>query len=199
MICSEQVQSRVDKYATISYRTNRYSVPDHLVGEFVEVSVHSRELQIYFQNQRVATHERSYEKHSWNIDIEHYLATFKKKPGALAGSQALADNHYLGALYRNFFQDEPRGFIELLFYCREQKVSEEKLEESLRRLLGTSPDGVSVEKLRALVGNTPTVKPIRESEDNISMKAKEQLAGITRLMHQTHNNEYYSSTNHGIQ
>jgi len=50
MICSEQVQSRVDKYATISYRTNRYSVPHHLVGEFVEVSVYSRELQIYFEN-----------------------------------------------------------------------------------------------------------------------------------------------------
>ena len=199
MICSDQVQSRVDKYATISYRTNRYSVPDHLVGEFVEVSVHSRELQIYFENRRVATHVRSYEKHSWNIDIEHYLATFKKKPGALAGSQALADNHYLGALYRNFFRDEPREFIELLSYCREQKVSEEKLEESLRRLLGTSPDGVSVEKLRALVGNTPTVTPSRESEDKISMKAKEQLADITRLMHQTNYNGHHQPTNHHIQ
>lgn len=176
MIRSEQAQCRVDKYATISYRTNRYSVPDHPVGEFVEVSVHSRELQIYFQNQRVATHVRSYEKHSRNIDIEHYPATFKKKPGALPDSQALANNHYLGALYRNFFRDEPREFIELLSYCRKQKVSEEKPEESLRRLPGTSPDGVSVEKLRALVGNTPTVKPIRESEDKISMKAKEQLA-----------------------
>ena len=199
MICSEQVQSRVDKYATISYRTNRYSVPDHLVGEFVEVSVHSRELQIYFQNQRVATHERSCEKHRRNIDIEHYLATFKKKPGALAGSQALADNHYLGALYRNYFRDEPREFIELLSYCREQKVSEEKLEESLRRLLGTSPDGISVEKLRALVGNTPTVTPSRESEDKISMKAKEQLADITRLMHQTNYNGHHQPTNHHIQ
>lgn len=40
LVCSEQVQLRVDKYATISYRTNRYSVPDHLVEEFVDVSVH---------------------------------------------------------------------------------------------------------------------------------------------------------------
>lgn len=199
MICSEQEQCRVDKYATISYRTNRYSVPDHLVGEFVEVSVHSRKLEIYFQNKRIATHVRSYEKHSWNIDIEHYLATFKKKPGALAGSQALADNHYLGALYRNFFQDEPREFIELLDYCRRERVSEEKLEESLRRLLGTSPDGVSVEKLRALVGNTSSINPLRASEDNISMKAKEQLAGITRLMHQTNYNGYRQSTNNNLQ
>ena len=133
LICSEQVQLRVDKYATICYRTNRYSVPDHLVGEFVDVSVHSRELQIYLENKRVAIHVRSYEKHSWNIDIEHYLATFKKKPGALAGSQALADNHYLEGLYMNYFQDEPREFIDLLTYCREQKVSRE---ESWRNPLG---------------------------------------------------------------
>jgi len=73
-------------------------------------------------------------------------------------------------------------------------VSEEKLEESLRRLLGTSPDGVSVEKLRALVGNTPTVTPSRESEDKISMKAKEQLADITRLMHQTNYNGHHQPT-----
>ena len=46
LVCSEQVQLRVDKYATISYRTNRYSVPDHLVGEFVDVSVRSRAVQV---------------------------------------------------------------------------------------------------------------------------------------------------------
>lgn len=34
--CCEVVQSRVDKYATISYRSNRYSVPDNLVGHFVD-------------------------------------------------------------------------------------------------------------------------------------------------------------------
>ena len=142
---------------------------------------------------------RSYEKHSRNIDIEHYLATFKKKQGALAGSQALADSHYLKGLYRNFFRDEPREFIELLAYCQEQKVSEEKPEESLQRLLGTSPDGVSVEKLRTLVEKIPMVTPIKESADTISMKAKEQLAGITRLMHQTNYNGYRQSTNNNLQ
>ena len=191
LICSEQVQLRVDKYATISYRTNRYSVPDHLVGEFVDVSVRSRELQIYVQNKRVAIHERSYGKHSWNVDIEHYLATFKKKPGALAGSLVLAGNHYLKRLYMDFFYDEPREFIELLAYCREQVVSQEKLDESLGRLLKTSGERVSVEKLRALLGNVSLASPIRKPGDKISIKAKEQLAGITGLMQKMNNNGYY--------
>jgi hypothetical protein len=39
LICSEQEQLRADKYATVSFGTNRYSVPDHLVGHFVEVKI----------------------------------------------------------------------------------------------------------------------------------------------------------------
>src|SRR5690554_4827895 len=135
LVCSEQVQLRVDKYATVSYRTNRYSVPDHLVGEFVDVSVRSRQLHIHAGDKRVAVHERSYQKHSWNIQIEHYLSTFRKKPGALAGSQALAGSRYLKGLYGEYFRGEARGFIELLAYCREHAVSGERLEESVKRLL----------------------------------------------------------------
>lgn len=134
-VCAEQIQLRVDKYATVSFRTNRYSVPDHLVGEFVDVSVLSNELRVYYQNKRVALHKRSFEKHHCIIEIEHYLSTFKRKPGALAGSVALASSTYLKNLYRQYFNGEARNFIDLLFYCRENKVSEEKLEETLRRLL----------------------------------------------------------------
>jgi transposase len=199
LVCSEQVQLRVDKYATISYRTNRYSVPDHLVGEFVDVSVRSRELQVYVQNKRVAVHVRSYEKHSWNVEIEHYLSTFKKKPGALAGSLALAGSHYLKGLYMDYFQSEPREFIDLLTYCRGQMVSRERLEESLKRLLDTGCQGISVEKLRALLGNKPRVNPTWEPEDTISIKAKEQLAGIAGLMQKTNYNGHYQQANNSIQ
>lgn len=198
MICSEQIQLRADKYATVSHQGNRYSVPDHLVGLFVDVSIRSREVYIFFENKRVAIHSRSYKLHDWVIDIEHYLGTFKKKPGALAGSKALADNNYLRDLYLNFFQDEPREFIELLSYCREQMVSEEKLEESVKRLLGTCGDNVTVERLLALIGNKHPVTPITETTDNIAIKAKEQLTWITQLMHQTNNNGQYKSANSRI-
>lgn len=41
------------------------------------------------QGIREVVHGRSYEKYSWNVDIKHYLTTFKRKPSVLAGSQAL--------------------------------------------------------------------------------------------------------------
>ena len=73
MICSEQIQLRADKYATVSYQGNRYSVPDNLVGLFVDVSVRSRQMHIYSQNKRVAIHHRSYKSHDWVIDIVELL------------------------------------------------------------------------------------------------------------------------------
>jgi transposase len=182
LICSDQVQLRADKYATISYRTNRYSVPDHLVGEFVEANIQSEELHIHHQNKRVATHKKSYGKHQWVVDIEHYLSTFKKKPGALAGSLALASNVYLQNLYVEYFLDEPREFIDLLSYCREHKISKEKLEESVRRLLDVGYGTLTVEKLRALLGNKQE-ETRKNVEDKISLMAKQQLSLITELMH----------------
>lgn len=183
-VCADQVQLRVDKYATISYRTTRYSVPDHLVGQFVDVNVLSGGLEVYCQNNRVATHRRSFEKHRWVVDIEHYLSTFKQKPGALPGSLALASNVYLKGLYQQYFYDQPRSFIDLLAYCRSSKVDGEKLEESVKRLLACGNGKLTVEKLMAMLGNREN--PVRQAgEDSICTMAKQQLSELTGLMHQT--------------
>jgi transposase len=181
LVCCDQVQLRVDKYATISYGTNRYSVPDHLVGEFVEASIQSGQVDIYHRNKRVATHKRCYLKHEFVVEIEHYLATFKKKPGALPGSLALASNTYLKELYTNHFHGEPRAFIDLLSYCRQQSVSEEKLDETMCRLLDVKYGHPTVEKLRVLLGNQASSHHIK-SDDQICVKAKQQLLDITQLM-----------------
>jgi len=182
-VCAEQIQLRVDKYATISYRTNRYSVPDHLVGQFVDVNILSGGLEVYFQNNRVATHKRSFEKHRWVVDIEHYLSTFKQKPGALPGSLALVSNVYLKGLYLQHFYGETRNFIDLLAYCRSSKMGGEKLEESVKRLLATGNGKLTAEKLRAMLGNREN--PGRQTaEDAICTMAKQQLSELTGLMHQ---------------
>lgn len=47
LACSDYEQLRVDKYATISYRTNRYSVSDKLVGKFVDVKVYSSKIEVF--------------------------------------------------------------------------------------------------------------------------------------------------------
>jgi transposase len=181
LTCSEQIQLRVDKYATISYRTNRYSVPDNLVGKFLEVHLLSHEIHVYSENKRVATHLRNYSKHQWIVSIEHYLETFKQKPGALPGSLVLASNIYLKQLYLDYFQHETRSFIELLDYCRKYRISGEKLEKSVFRLISSGSGGITVEKLKALLGNTESYHTIEE-DSSITQISKTQLQEIAALM-----------------
>jgi len=181
MACSERLQLRVDKYSTISYKTNRYSVPDSLVGQFIDAKIFSKQMQFYHNNQLIATHNRCYKIHQWIIAIEHYLDTFKQKPGALKGSVALASSQYLKELYVTYFQNEAREFIDLLDYCIKNKVTDEKLEESVKRLLGTGIIQITTQKIKALLGNKQTLSKPTTCNQTTEM-AKNQLLQLTALM-----------------
>ena len=181
LACAEQMQLRVDKYSTISYRTNRYSVPDHLVGKFVEVKITSGQIRVYEQGEMVASHGRSYKAHQWIFAIEHYLRTFKQKPGALSGSVALASSAYLTELFTSYFENEPRDFIDLLDYCHKNKIDNEQLEAAVNRLKKSGIRQVTTEKLKVLLGNQPS-ENMTIPFDLITQLSKKQLLEQTSLM-----------------
>ena len=87
---SELFEFRVDKYSTITYRQNRYSVPEGHVGEWVKVKASAEKTLIFSEKTRIATHKWSWQSHQWVMDIYHYLRTFEKKKGALAQSECLS-------------------------------------------------------------------------------------------------------------
>lgn len=88
--CFESRQLRVDKYGTVMVSGDKYSVPDNLVGEKVDVHDFSNLIEIYYQRKKVAEHEKT-PVNGWKLDLMHYLKTFEAKPGSIAGSAAL---HY---------------------------------------------------------------------------------------------------------
>ena len=45
--CAEATELRVDKYATISWKGNRYSVPENLIDQFVWVKCYSHKIEVY--------------------------------------------------------------------------------------------------------------------------------------------------------
>lgn len=57
----------------ISYKTNRYSAPYQYVGKKVNLKVTDTFLEIYFKEERIATHRRlpDYLKHKWSTLEEH--------------------------------------------------------------------------------------------------------------------------------
>ena len=67
------LEVRVDKYATITYSQNHYSVPDDLVGKLLTVKAYTDRIKIYQKQRLVATHRRSYVYHDWVINLRYYL------------------------------------------------------------------------------------------------------------------------------
>lgn len=59
---------RVDRYAQVTARTNRYSVPVRLIGRKLRVLLHASELVVYDGQEVVARHERLVTKAdpAWN-------------------------------------------------------------------------------------------------------------------------------------
>lgn len=180
---SDSQQLRVDKYATICYRTNRYSVADNLVGKFVDVKIYSSKLEVFYDNLLMASHQRVYSKHQWIIAVEHYLTTFKRKPGALSGSLALASRSQLKKIHDAYFIDFPRDFIELLHYCHQNQIEDMQLAKTVEQLTNYGKCNVTSEKLIALLGNKPLIASwTLEKLDQTSQLAINQLKQTAQLI-----------------
>lgn len=80
---------RVDRFAQVSVRMNKYSVPARYVGRQVRVLLHASELVVYDGQTVVARHERLMTKGGVQLDLDHYLEVLLRKPGALPGATAL--------------------------------------------------------------------------------------------------------------
>lgn len=80
---------RVDRFAQVTVRTNKYSVPVRLIGRRVRVLLHASDLVIYDGRAEAARHERLPGESGTHLDLDHYLEALVRKPGALPGSTAL--------------------------------------------------------------------------------------------------------------
>lgn len=150
MGCFELIDCSVDKLSTIVYKYSHYSVPDTLAGKSVLVKVYSEKLVIYDNDhKKVAEHERSYLKNDWKIDINHYLNTLLRKPGALDGSTALQQMpQKMQDLYRGHFKDKGRDFILLLKYAQDNNFSYEDIVAASAVVKGRGAKRLSLDHLK---------------------------------------------------
>ena len=87
----------VDTKARIVVRQSLYSVPARLCRRKVEVRLRARELEVICDGRVVANHARALHKGEEHLVLDHYLEVLLHKPGALAGSTALAQARAAGA------------------------------------------------------------------------------------------------------
>jgi len=115
---------KVNKYSFIRVENNFYSVPEYLVDKQVQVKVYFDRILVFSNLAYVCAHKKIDGANEISIDLNHYLNTFAKKPGALRNSLALKSIPQLKSIYDTYFNKNPRQFIELIQNNREKNVEE---------------------------------------------------------------------------
>jgi len=89
--CVIRPAASVDKYQTVAFDCNRYSVPRPFAFQVVTVKAYIDRVVIVAEGQVVASHERCMERHTLVLNPIHYLSTLSRKPGALDHSPVYRD------------------------------------------------------------------------------------------------------------
>ena len=95
---------RVDAKARVCVRQSYYSVPARHVGRRLEVRLGATRILVLdpaAHGKVIAQHTRSLHKGTEDLVLDHYLEVLVRKPGALAGSTALASAKASGAFTAN--------------------------------------------------------------------------------------------------
>lgn len=182
--CSELACKRVDKYGTVSVYQNMYSVPEEHTGQMVDVRIYPEKIVCYSNGVKICEHRRTYGSHEWNINIDHYLKTLLRKPGALAGSAALKNSSQdVRNLYRDYFQSDRKDFIELLIYRKNTGRDISEILSAVHEILKSGCVSVSTEKIKCICERKKE-KPFvtDDSSSEIGVVSARQLSEHSALM-----------------
>ena len=164
---------RVDRKSRVSVRGCLYSVPARFVGRRLDVRVGAEKIEALDNRTIVATHPRGL-KGDEVLVLDHYLEVLVHKPGALAGSTALArarSGGAFGAVHERLWatarrklgdRDGTRALIEVLLLHRSLDAA--AVVAGIDRALAAgncSAEVVAIEARRAGEAQAPVI-PIGE-------------------------------------
>jgi len=191
---TEITSVRVDSKSMVTVRQNRYSVPCELLGRRVEARVGARRIEILAAGKAVASHERLRGRHQVRARLTHYAGILARKPGALAGSVALAQERERGEwpecfdeLWRAIEErttstEAARQMVDVVLLCEE--LGPQKVELAVRGALAAGAlDGRAVAVL-ARRAERPEPRPLAGLEERLAKTASAppDLADYDRLL-----------------
>jgi transposase len=137
--------AQVDKYQTVRFDNNRYSVPRSCAYQSVMVKGYVDRVEVTAAGQVVARHARSYGRDEQVLDPLHYLAALGRRPAALDHAPVLRDwrlpesfTRLRQALEaRHGLRTGPRQFIRVLQLLAEQPL--ERVQQAVEQCLPQQP------------------------------------------------------------
>ena len=191
---------RVDAKARICVRQSYYSVPARYAGRRLEVRLGATSVRVLDPSggKVIAEHTRSLHKGTEDLVLDHYLEVLTRKPGALAGSTALAAARASGAFtpaHQRFWDaarralgDGPgtRALVGVLLLHR--TMGPAAVDAGITAALGLGrfdPDLVAVQARRAVQGvgaPAPVPLPVGAAPAASIHRPAPSLAGYDQLL-----------------
>ena len=112
--CEIRTMVKPDKYSSVMVDKCRYSVPEAYCDKSLTLKIYSKEIIVCSRGEIVATHKRASKGVEFCFELDHYLGTLTRKPGALKNSVALANKPKLKKIFDQYYKDNPKAFIKKL-------------------------------------------------------------------------------------
>lgn len=74
----------VSSYATISFRTNIYSVPPRFIGHRLKLRVYENDIDVFFAEQHIQRMPLLQGRSKHDVNYHHMIQSLIRKPGAFA-------------------------------------------------------------------------------------------------------------------
>lgn len=122
--CCTSREVRLNKYSQVQFETNRYSVPTDQAYRTVTLRAYPFQIEVIYQDQVLARHERCYERHQDIIDPLHYLPLLEQRPGAFEHARPM----------RQLRQTWDRVYDDLLVHLQQRLPGTRAIREFVRIL-----------------------------------------------------------------
>jgi transposase len=183
----------VDNKGCVKVCKSFYSTPLKVYTK-VEARVLPIYVEIWYERELVARHERSYQSGEYVLELEHYLPILERKPGAFEGSIPLKQWKDKGKWTTNLDklskmleqrvgkQEGARQLITILILGREHGY--EQMDRAIRKAIELGSSDVEVIKylMRAEMLDKPRVEPLCVESLARYDRAKPEVAGYDQLL-----------------
>jgi hypothetical protein len=159
---------KVDKYQTIRFEYNRYSVPRRWAFEHVTIKAYPFHIRIVARDSQIACHRRCYERNQQILNPLHYLAVLGRRPAALDHSDVFR-NWQLPACFaalRQTFESRlgpfaaARHYIRILQLLAEHPVKRIQKAIELCLVHSTINAEMIIHKVNRMAENPASAEPI---------------------------------------
>lgn len=117
----KRVSGRVDRFCTVRFDTNSYSVPAAYCGREVAIKVGPETVSVYYEGQCIARHRRCLERKQSIYALEHYLPLLEKKGRAIFYARPVQDT--LPEYFIHWLQEQdlsPKELVKILSRCQNE-------------------------------------------------------------------------------